>query len=333
MKKLISITILLAIIHFGYGQIIPSSCTAPDSIVKKYNTDADRLALRKIHQNNLNYVDSVDIPQIHADTILNALLAVYNATTLPARDTVVEIYEIHSFRDPDINSILITADSNLSWMQQFRNGVTLTGNPTIDSLINLYHLHLIPSSYIPYSFASPFPTHKVIMESDSNYNFLALTNTFLSISGVYDFTINTWTGGGSEITATIHNDYVELIYSVNWGDCPSGCMYSRYWEFKIYYDCSVEFVGSYGNSLTTTINERNKKLPITISPNPFNNHLNIYELNGSFDYVIYNILGKQLAKGKLVENKIQGLDWLHSGQYLIHIKGNGKSTTQKLIKK
>lgn len=330
MKKLAPLITLMILTQFGFGQTVPSSCTAPDSIVKKYNTDADRLTLRKIYQNNLNYVDSIDIPQIHADTILNALIAVYNATFLPARDTVVAIYEIHSFPEPDINRIAITADSNLTWMQQIRNGVSPTGNSTIDSLTNLYHLNLTAYSTISFG---PYPTHRVIFISDSNYNFQALTSTYTAINDIYSSFTNGWAGGGYEITSTIYSDHVELIYSIGWGDCPSGCSYRRYWKFKVYYDCSVEFVSSYGNSLTTAIGEFNNSLPITISPNPFNSYIKISGIKGNYDYVIYNILGKELVRKKVLENQIDNLDWLPSGYYFLKIDANGKSITKKLMKK
>ena len=75
-------------------QIVPSVCTAPDSIVTKYKEDADRLTLRKIYRNNLSFKDSIDIPKVHSDTVLNALIAVYNATTLSERDTVTIMFDI-----------------------------------------------------------------------------------------------------------------------------------------------------------------------------------------------------------------------------------------------
>ncbi|HSI90186.1 MAG TPA: hypothetical protein VK927_03670, partial [Adhaeribacter sp.] len=45
------------------GQTVLSSCTAPDSIISKYQDDADRLAVRKIYRNSLAFMDSVDIPK------------------------------------------------------------------------------------------------------------------------------------------------------------------------------------------------------------------------------------------------------------------------------
>ena len=68
----------------AFSQAVPSSCTAPASIVSKYRKDANRLALRKIYLKNLPYQDSVLIPKTHADTVLNALVAVHNAGSLPA---------------------------------------------------------------------------------------------------------------------------------------------------------------------------------------------------------------------------------------------------------
>ena len=64
------------------------------------------MAVRKFFNNNLNEKDSVLISVAHADTFFRVLVAVYNATSLPARDTVVNLLHIHTSIDYDLNEIL-----------------------------------------------------------------------------------------------------------------------------------------------------------------------------------------------------------------------------------
>ena len=49
--------------------------------------------------------DSIDvtIPKHLSDSILKALIAVYNATEITERDTVIDLFEIHTHREFDLN--------------------------------------------------------------------------------------------------------------------------------------------------------------------------------------------------------------------------------------
>ncbi len=239
MKKTSSITIAIAF-FFSYcnAQLVPSSCDAPDSIKTKYQDDADRLTVRRTNRTMTTYKDSVLIFKPWSDTVLNALMAVYNATSLPARDTVVKMYDIHS-RYEDIKGVSVGADSSLNWMHQLKTGNLVTGNDTIDYLISKYHLHIYDyygSKYDRY--------HYVSFISDNNINGSPLIKLFKEVSTVY------WAGpafvqigDGNNIQDSVHTDFVELIYSYGYGDCLSGCICRTYWTFYVYPDCSVEYVG------------------------------------------------------------------------------------------
>jgi hypothetical protein len=113
MKNFILLILLFLSAHTK-GQTVSSSCTAPDSIVERYEYDAYRMTMQKFYRNNISYKDSVNIPYSHIDTVMRALLAVYNATALPARDTVVTMFDIHIHPDLYLNEIWITADSGVS---------------------------------------------------------------------------------------------------------------------------------------------------------------------------------------------------------------------------
>src|SRR5690554_5232038 len=72
------------------SQIIPSSCIAADSLISDFKIDAVQIALRKIFEQNLPEKDSIDVSDTHRDTILDALVAVYNIG-IPERDSVIDI--------------------------------------------------------------------------------------------------------------------------------------------------------------------------------------------------------------------------------------------------
>lgn len=309
-----------------YGQIVPSSCLASDSIISKYKNDAYRITLRKLLRNNSTYKDSLQIPGGVTDTTLNALIAIYNATTLPARDTVVKIYPVHTWPDLDLNHIYISADSNLVWVQNIRKGVSPTGSYTVDSLLNKYKLKL--QHYFPNKF---FPYHSFTLVSDSVYNMLAMSKLFLGISGVYYSNPHTIGGDGNNITDSVYSDHIEIIYSVGWGDCLAGCIDRRYWKFNVYWDCSVEFVSSYGSRLPLTSIVEKESSVLNIYPNPFNDYIFINNNNLKINYTITNLLGEEVKRGTATTT-IEDLKNLQKGIYILQIISDKKAWKQKIQK-
>lgn len=327
-------TRILLILFFtsglSFGQTVPSSCTAHDSIMARYDDDAGRLALKRIYDDNLIYTDSIIIPQEYSDSILWALIAVYNATDLPARDTVIEMYEIHTFPGYELHNLRLSADSTLPWMQNLRNYVIPSGNTKVDSLMTLYDLYIDEYS-TNYGY---FRYHTVTLKSDISYNLYALADIFNTIPDVYDSRPIEYAGDGNNITVQFNPDYTELIYSIGWMDCPSGCNSRRYWKFFVYPDCSVEFAGSYGSNLVTSIEPEAFSNSAKIFPNPFNNVLFVDELlpGPGADYSIYNLMGQKVNGGSLKGNTITGLDKLSPGQYFLILFSDNYFITRKIIK-
>ena len=160
MKRLILFTLLFLFYQTGNTQIVASSCYAPDSIVELYQLDADYLTVTKFYDLSYNedespygprpafapnsnsiYVPSfssdsisITIPKHLSDSILKALVAVYNATEIPERDTVIDLFEIHTRRDYSLNRFSVP-DSLL------QNGLP-SGNNILDSLALVYELYI-----------------------------------------------------------------------------------------------------------------------------------------------------------------------------------------------
>jgi hypothetical protein len=326
MKRILILLPILTWAIASLGQTVQSSCSAPDSIVASFQDDADRLTVRKIYRQSLTYIDSVTIPQSHADTILNALIAVYNATTLPARDTVVSIFDIHTFPEPILNGFNIAADSTLPWMQQLKLGNIPTGNAAIDNVIATYNLSV--QSYL--TFGNSYPWQNVVFISDNNYNFLPLTADLATIPGVYESEPNFAFGDGNNISDSIYSDHVELIFSLGWGDCPSGCTARRFWKFNIYYDCSVEYVGSYGTPLQITSIAESAFSEISVFPNPFSQNIQVRGFSETFEYTISNILGQPIIQGTSLSGTIEDLNELNDNFYFLTVHNDQHTRSFKL---
>jgi len=309
------------------GQIV-SSCIAPDSIIEKYTEDAYRMTMKKFFRNNVNYKDSVHIPYNHVDTIMRALLAVYNATSLPARDTVVTMFDIHTFKSPYLNEIGVYADSGLGWMQQLQAGNVPTGDSAIDTIFSLYDLAL--SQY----YVSTLAQDWVIFNTDSNYNTLALCGLFISLPGVLGSDPNEFGGDGNDITDSIFTDHhVELTYSFGWGDCWSGCIFRRYWKFNIDTNCSVEYIGSYGDDVSLQAGiESKEKYKISVSPIPFSDHININEIMKPFNYSLSGITGNVLKKGISINGTVDDLEFISPGIYFLRIQTDSEIISLEILK-
>ena len=304
-----------------------SSCTAPDSIILKYQNDADRLALRWVDENELTYADSTAIPGELSDSVMHALLAVYNAVNIPERDTVVMVNDIHSFPKPELRILTVEADSSLSWMRRLRHDSIPTGNDTVDHLISQFGLEIYS-----YNILWKFPQHEVIFMADTNYNLVPVVDTFKTVSGVLIARLGAYFGSGNDITANLTPDYTELTYSFGWGDCVRGCTNIRFWKFDVYPDCSVEFKEAYEFPQDYTGFTDHKSSP-DLYPNPFRDEIHIDGLTGKYEYTICNGMGQKLMQGKITGKVIGNLGDLPSGLYYLKLKSDEQTTVFKLLKK
>jgi hypothetical protein len=327
MKKINLIFILLIVFNSLFGQIVESSCEAPDSIVEKYQDDADVLTLRKFYDNDMTWADSIEIPDAHSDTILNALLAVWNAEDLAARDTVVEMSNIHAAINFSVNRFRIKCDTSVDWVHQLENGNFPTGNNTVDSLMTRYPLSIENIINHLYFF----------FISDINYNMPVLANIFDSIDGV----INTHTPSGDypgvynkDIISNIGSEYVYLTFSFGWNDCLSGCLDWRHWDFKVYYDCSVEFVDSYGSIVPYWgITKQHNYRLVEVYPNPCYGHVyirGVENINMPFEYSLINTSGVKIFTGETKTERIDFGDQINTGMYILELYTKEKTIRRKI---
>ena len=333
MKIFCLIVFLIVGVFDAFGQIV---CTAPDSVINLYRSDAERMALRKIYRLNLPYEDSIEIPQIYTDSFLNPLLAVYNATHLPARDTVIDFLNIHTRPTYLTDRVLLAVDSTVWWMQQLRNNIIPTGYTPLDSLMDLYDL----SVYDYETYYGWFFWHSVVLRSTRNLNIPPLANAFETLPEVDFAEPRPVIGDGDNIS----DDYVyisdpdpwdfhvNLFYSYGWGDCPSGCIYERVWWFKIYEGCHVELEDVFGSALPFTATHDEPLTNLSIWPNPFKDHIRIEGIEGNLQYSIYSLEGKPVASGSTTDATIHGLEGLFPGGYFLIVNTDSQGRAFRIIR-
>ena len=332
MKRLILFTLLFLFYQTGNSQIVISSCYAPDSIVELYQLDADYLTVTKFYDSSHNpafapdsnsiYVpsfssDSIDvtIPKHLSDSILKALVAVYNATEIPERDTVIDLFEIHTHREFGLNRFSVP-DSLL------QNGLP-SGNNILDSLALIYELYIENNS----------------LYSPNNLDPLALSNASWdpiedSLQESFQWgpkIIVSWHLYSSFIPASdrgiqfkFHEEYTTLIYTHLWSSF-NWSSFHRNWEFRIYPDCSVEFVGVTGSPIpqednTVSIGHKTE-FKTKLYPNPTSGDMFVESAKGH-KAIVLDVLGRVLHTQEIYPNNknLINLNHLEQGNYILHIK-------------
>ena len=222
------------------------NCNAPDAVRAFYHRDAQQLAVRQM-QTNVQYQDSVEIPDFLYERNMRLLLAVYNAVQLHERDTVVECLAIHTFPRINMYGVTLGIDGNETWAQNYISGVFPTGNAEFDGLITHYNLSNGGSFVIG-------STIYLSLFSQEGLNTPALAHLFESLSGVQFAEVDTVIGDGNDIQVqeTLIEDN-EITYTAAWGDCPAGCTQERNWKFQVKLDCGVQFLEVWGSELNQEV--------------------------------------------------------------------------------
>src|SRR6266581_3564098 len=189
----------------------------PAELRAAYLEDARLLAFRDLLAKGYS---EIPIPREAVQPYYNALVAVYNATALPSRDTVVDVYRIHTLGSPATRSLILQLVGTEPWVQRLAQREIPTGYPAIDSLLARYSL----------SVGSVFAPHDgdvlLTLTAPEPLNMIALAALFGGIAGVRFAEPNGVVGDGNNIAGSIE-DAVLLDYSVGYGDCPAGCIALR----------------------------------------------------------------------------------------------------------
>lgn len=209
--------------------------TLPLDLKEAYQLDAETLSLRYLHEENNGKYEGIEIPEHTVRIHYFALIYVYNAVDLAARDSVATLYNIHTNRFPDTQGLLISISSSQDWAEAWHNGQQLTGVAVIDSLMEIYDLEMIEITYYPliqYDIA--------FLRAGRPLNIDALAKCFEGINGILGASsASISTSLQNNIYAYYLSNCLQLDFKHGWFDNAK-----KYWTFNVYLDGRVEFVGS-----------------------------------------------------------------------------------------
>lgn len=341
--------ILFYLIVFGstayYSQTVVSSCSGADSIYWKYKKSADKLAILRCQKIGDTYKDSVVINKQISTLYQRALTAVYNATALPARDTIVYFNITLDYKYwpySALNSLIVEADSTKSWISNLRQNIIPCGQPQIDNLISKHYLKVTGSSIIwPPSQFNPFNC-KISFRTDTNCYTNRLCDKFNALSqlNVGNASPQSTFSDNFNITDSVNTNFTELIYTIGWGDCTVGCLFYRSWKFRVNLDCSVEYLGSYGDPIPpnffTGLEEQYGSIKTEIYPNPAKDFIYFKSetsIKPVFDFQLIKTDGSIICNISQFNALSEAfpVSHLENGLYFLKITQGAKSFVQKLI--
>lgn len=340
MKKLLVLVMMIISLPHVNAQIT-SSCIPPAILQTNYDSDVKHLALKRIYELNSPYKDTIDIPQNYQDTIWQGLAAIYNLTTVLQRDSVFDNYCIHQEPSYVVNrSIYVGVDLAYSWTAQWQSLNTTTGIIALDNLLSTYGFTVTAFS----TFGGDYAT----LTTTQDINVTPLCDSLETFGGVIYSEPNYPAGYGNEIVynKTLNARFYD--FTVGYGDCPAGCTGKHTFKFKVYDDCSVDYLGvtdlidptssiplPVNCYITTGLGHTKNLSGFKIYPNPAENFLNVKKNDLSYsNYTISNLHGKILQNGNLFENTNISIENLESGLYLISFynPSNKMSVNYKFIK-
>lgn len=215
---------------------IPQFNCVVDTFISNHYTE-EALKLGAIY-----YKDSINF--LYDDTIVHTFLQAYTALFYSGLPEVEDIINISSRYDLNRPIGIVLEYDTVHWATNISQNKP-SGNTVFDSLINTFHLKIETD---PYNGTIELAPTDIVINSDS------LATYFTKIDSIYSYPYDFEFGSGNYTYFHIYPDGLFLRFTIGWGDCPAGCLYNKSWEFMVYEDCSVEFLGNCG-TLRPTLEE------------------------------------------------------------------------------
>lgn len=352
-KTIILLLLMIPVFHVGIAQVA-SSCVAPTLLKSEYKRDVAQMAAYRLYQLQSPDTDLVQIPHVYTDSIFEGLAAIFNATSIPERDSVFNLYCVHNLNPfagfGAYAGFIVKVDTNYAWTQAWQNLNTLTGDPLMDTILSKYHLTL--TNFYNWTIGS-----YAELSVDSSWNTDALIDSINLVPGVLFAELNSYVGVSGKITYEIigNNKYYNFYFEYQ--DCFDGCDAYRNWKFKVNSDCSVEYLGLENwcfwdqlgtlglcpfpvpincNTFTPIEEIDDKNVRAVIFPNPSNGLFQIelvgIEIKERTTLAIYNILGELIYTSGFSSSSMSiDLGAISNGVYFIRIDTRKAILTKKII--
>jgi hypothetical protein len=336
--KTIYYLILLCILKTSIFAQVQSNCEITSELEYYYKRDVADLAINRLFTCNSPDTNQIIIPQVHQDSIWRGLSAIYNALSIPERDSIFDIFCIHNVSSHTkmlLPNIYIKVDTSISWTNNWFNGEIVTGYNELDNFISNYN----------YSIYSIHPNYAaLVIHSDTIINSYAVSDSLISFNGIETAGPIPMTIDANRIQYSVEGEYQYFTFTLAWGDCMAGCIYKHKWNFKVNIEsCVVEYIGleqSSNNELPNPINcnitsirdtENRPSELISIFPNPSSDYVTItgenmvqVELRNEYGLLVQEYTINDQSKTLDIKN-------LKTGLYFIIVKRDEDVIIKKFI--
>lgn len=324
MKQLLVVLFFCTITN-SFSQTVTSSCSAHDSILYKMGIQASRLSLRHEYAFNDTYKDSIQINPQLLKRYRDALVAVYNATTFAVHDSIFDTLKVRTNPVPEMNNMNVKASPSLAWMVQLYNNQAPSSSSVISGLMARYNMI--------YTYLQATGYDVILFHTDTCLNLPAMANLYNS-QGALSATPETGYDDTRNITDSLNPNFIILNYSYGWGTCQNGCDYRLTWSFKVYLDCTVEYLGETGVVPNLSgLNTLNKVMAWPSLVNPSTDFLQFLKVNAHLDVEIFSVAGQLLKSAEInPQSSVCGIENLNTGLYFLKMKYQGQEHITRFVK-
>lgn len=212
----------------------------PPALDQAFQEDAHRLALRELVTRNTSVsTDRLFITEERIKYYFNLLAQAFEIWNKD--ESIPDLSHIRTFKSPDMRRILVILDKDAPFRDAWSEGEIKTSDPKLNELTEKLNL-----SIKEYRDSQMGAT--LILESDRFYNTVEMANRLSEIKGIRLAEPDGKAGDGNNITAGAEGkNHLALKFSVGAGDCPSGCIYRKYWTFHVGPDGKLAYVGVSGS--------------------------------------------------------------------------------------
>jgi hypothetical protein len=347
MKTMVFILIAFLEVNLLFSQV-PSNCIVTPVLASEYEMDIKYLALKRIFQVQSPDTALVRIPQEYIDTVAGGMAAIVNAVNIPQRDSIFNIYCVHNRTDnlPGLTgwpyTFTVKVDISYPWTEAWQNLETITGDTLMDTILVRYSLYI-------QDFYNSGTGHYALLNTDSIWNPKALEDSLELVPGVIYASIEGHLGGAGKIVFDKISDERYFDFTVQWGDCYSGCICYHRWKFKVSGDCQVTYLGLENNigeycpelpdpincDLFSSVESRFFVNNTFIYPNPSNDKITISSsaITGVTQLSIFNVSGEKVLERQLINSETQiDISALPRGVYFVRLQNEKMVEVGKMVK-
>lgn len=339
---LFNLKILFCVLFFPFlvQAQTASTCQPSTQLLDVYDWDIKQVAINYLYESNHPDTATVEIPSFWQQRVARGLMAILESN-LPPADSIFNYYCVKEYKYTIKSSILLDLDLQVPWARNLYNYIIPTGNPYIDSLLTRHDLYV-------HRIFDPSGVN-LRTSGDSMWNTKQLINAFVGVPGISSVEEDRRIGDGSRITYFENNGTQYYTFYYRWGDCFSGCMCWRKWEFEVNAACHVTYWGTKQYTLTSCMgdnfiprcstfikNQRppSPKMGLTLYPNPSSGTINIQSDAGDLETIhIFALDGRLIHYETPNTSEISLMlpkDW-QTGVYIVQVQVKDQLYYDKIV--